>query len=178
MSPPIPLTTLFLTEGTLKLISGFTFILSPHSILKNLYPSSPSPSQHPSYPPVSVALTRIFGSQTIAFSIPLFFAARADKRIKKLVYLTMLAREGCLAAILLGQLTIGYFWEGKGEGVGTVEGGDRILEEGRVGEVKGEGVRREMESVALRRGLWVWLAEVAPFVVARVAVLGWGSWFV
>ncbi|KAF1951197.1 hypothetical protein CC80DRAFT_539095 [Byssothecium circinans] len=173
--PPSPLPTLFLTEAVLKVLAGATFLLFPTSILQNLSPEPFSPS--------SLALVRSFGTQTIAFGIPLFLTARADAGTRRLVYATLLAREGFLAVGLLGQVAGLYFGvgrEGGGSGgEGEVEGQrERLLEEGRVGKERDGVEDRRVGEEMLRRGLGVWVVEVLPFVVGRVWVLGWrGEWF-
>ncbi|KAF2251251.1 hypothetical protein BU26DRAFT_563193 [Trematosphaeria pertusa] len=87
-----PLPTLLLTEAVLKLLGGAIFFLSPTSVLKNLA-SQP-------YSPASLSLIRSLGTQTIAFSVPLFLSARSDAKSvgsRRIVYWGLLAREGVLA---------------------------------------------------------------------------------
>lgn len=89
--PPSPLHSLFLTEAILKVLGGATFILFPSAISKNL--------AAPPYTTLSTSLIRSLGTQTIAFSIPLFLAARSGtlgKEGRRSVYWTVLAREGFL----------------------------------------------------------------------------------
>lgn len=165
--PLSPLRTLLLTEGILKLISGTIFILSPSTILKNLT-STP-------YSPVSTSLIRAFGTQTLAFTIPLLLAARGDTRSlgsRKIVYWACLAREGFLTVGLLGSM-LALRWERTGR-----ELNERAAEEGRVTEKRG---REEDEAEGKRKllhGMWLWVAELVPFVVGRACILGWRSdWF-
>ncbi|KAJ4305885.1 hypothetical protein N0V90_001418 [Kalmusia sp. IMI 367209] len=66
-----PLRTLFLTEAILKVIGGTIFLFAPSTILKNL--------SFPPYSMLSTSLIRNLGTQTLAFSIPLFLAARTDR---------------------------------------------------------------------------------------------------
>ncbi|KAF2644010.1 hypothetical protein P280DRAFT_504901 [Massarina eburnea CBS 473.64] len=167
-TPSSPLPPLFQTEAILKLLSGATFLLLPTTILKNLTTAP--------YPAPSVALVRIFGSQTLAFSIPLFLAAREGAEARRLVYWTLLAREGFLGAALVGQLVGSY--GGEGEGGREGEERDRLLEEGSLGGRDGEEDRR-VGVGRLRCGVWGWMVvEVVPFVLGRGWVLGWkGDWF-
>ncbi|KAF2490810.1 hypothetical protein BU16DRAFT_621511 [Lophium mytilinum] len=139
-----PLPTLFLTEALLKVAGGAYFLLSPSTIL--------GLTSVPPFPASSLTLIQHLGSQTLAFSIPLFLASRNTPQAiasRRIVYWAVLAREGFLMTTLLWQI---WKFEGGGEG------------------------RREGEFT--REGLWRWVAELAPFVVGRVAVLGWrGEWF-
>lgn len=171
MPPPrtSPLPTLFLTEATLKLISAAIFIASPPTILKHLVPAP--------YSPLSTSLIRAFGTQTLAFSVPLFLAARGGgKETRRIVYVAMLAREGFLAVGLVGEM-VGLWARGRkgGEGDG---GKERAVEEGRVGEERAMGEEEDERRGVLIRGLGLWVAELVPFVFGRVWVLGWrGEWF-
>lgn len=158
-----PLRALFLTEAALKLIGGSIFLFAPTTVLKNLT-SSP-------YPPSSVALVRNFGTLTLAFSVPLFLAARQDAasvKSRRIVYWGLLAREGFLAVGLVGQIVWSWAPEEKDDM------GARALEEGLVEEKEGESA----ELRRLKRGLWVWVVELVPFVIGRAWVLQRrGQWF-
>ncbi|KAF2262961.1 hypothetical protein CC78DRAFT_569372 [Lojkania enalia] len=173
-----PLPTLFLIEAVLKVIGGSIFYFSPSTILKQL--------QVPPYPQTSLSLIQSLGTQTLAFSIPLFLTARSDEKscgCRRLVYWMMLGREGLLAAGLLGQIGWSYVTEwgsGDREGVGRKKGEKdaRRLEEGMKISGSEEGVEEEAVQ-KLRRGLWLWVVELTPFVLGRIWVLGWrGEWFV
>ncbi|KAF2658644.1 hypothetical protein K491DRAFT_713358 [Lophiostoma macrostomum CBS 122681] len=169
---PSPLPTLFLTEAVLKIIGGSIFFFSPATILKNL--------ASPPYAPSSVSLIRSLGTQTIAFSIPLFLASRSDAvsvRSRRLVYWTMLAREGVLGLGLGWQILEGW-WGERCLGVGDGDEDAKALEEGLVGESRVRAEDEGLGSRKLRRGMWIWIAELVPFVVGRLWVLGWrGEWF-
>jgi hypothetical protein len=142
-----PVPTLFLTEALLKVAGGLYFLLSPSTIL--------SLTSTPPFPASSLSLIQHLGSQTIAFSIPLFLAARNTPQAvasRRIVYWAVLGREGLLMATLLWQI-----WGFRGDGEGKKRG-------------HGEGGFTE-------KGLWRWVGELAPFVVGRAWVLGWrGSW--
>ncbi|ORY01826.1 hypothetical protein BCR34DRAFT_574610 [Clohesyomyces aquaticus] len=173
MSTPSPLPPLLLTEAILKLIGGSIFFISPTTILKNLH--------SPPYPLSSISLIQSLGTQTIAFSIPLFLAARADSasvKSRRIVYWAVLGREGLLGAGLLAQ--IGWSWVGEWKR-GKERSGDgefKALEEGRAAE-KRWGVEDEnLAATILRRGLWMWVAELVPFVVGRMWILRYRrEWF-
>lgn len=83
---------------------------------------------------------------------------------------------------LLGQMVGLLVWGRAGEMHG-VHGGDddgdvRAVEEGLVMERRGKGEDWKVERQKLVGGLGWWVAELVPFVVARVWVLGWkGEWF-
>ncbi|KAF2123114.1 hypothetical protein BDV96DRAFT_561984 [Lophiotrema nucula] len=175
-SSPSPLPTLLLTEALLKLLGGTLFLLSPATILKNL--------MQPPYPDPSLSLIRSLGTQTLAFSVPLFLASTRRFRgpgVRRVVYWTLLAREGILAAGLLGQIVYLRYQEwcatrepesGVGKDVDV-----KALEEGRAGETAREARDRREERKILKRGLWLWVAELVPFVVGRIWILemkpGW-----
>ncbi|PSN66222.1 hypothetical protein BS50DRAFT_635367 [Corynespora cassiicola Philippines] len=167
MTSPSPLRTLFLTEAVLKVLGGTFFFLSPATILGDL--------AQPPYSAATLTLMRNLGTQTLAFSVPLFLAARRDPdsvRCRKLVYWALLGREGFLGLGLLWQ--IGKGWWGERRKVREAEE-ERGIEEGR-----GKGVvgREVEEGKFLRTGLWIWVAELAPFVLGRVWVLGYRErWF-
>ncbi|KAH7132209.1 hypothetical protein B0J11DRAFT_521084 [Dendryphion nanum] len=151
---PTPLPFLFRTEAILKVLGGVIFLLSPATILQNL--------QTAPHHPTSLSLIRSLGTQTLAFSIPLFLAARNDAtsvRSRRIVYLAVLGREGLLA-------------------VENVDEDDKALEEG-YGLVR--RAKEEDEGFAnrkLRRGLWLWVAELVPFIIGRVWILRSRSeWF-
>ncbi|KAF2809434.1 uncharacterized protein BDZ99DRAFT_28486 [Mytilinidion resinicola] len=140
MPPPSPLPSLFLAEALLKVAGGAYFLLSPTTIL--------TLTSTPPFPASARMLIQHLGSQTLAFSVPLFLAARSTPRAvasRRIVYWAVLAREGFLMGTLLWQI---WGFDGGREGEFT------------------------------REGLWRWVAELAPFVVGRVWVLGWrGEWF-
>lgn len=156
------LRTLFLTEAFLKLLGGAIFILSHTTILKKL--------AFPPYDSLSVSLIRNLGTQTIAFSIPLFLAARRDAvsvGSRRIVYWTLLAREGCLMVGILGQM--GWAWL---QGDGDEDGVDRAVEEGLVQKQRDEVEDRGLQRHRLAKGMAWWVAELLPFVVGRLWVLG------
>lgn len=134
-----PLGPLFLTEAILKVAGGLFFVLYPKHIL-SLMTSSPTAS--------SVGLIQNLGSQTLAFSVPLFLASRKDPQAiasRRIVYWAVLARESFLMGSILWQL-----WRGESEMGGLT-----------------------------RKGLWNWVAELAPFVIGRIWILTWKpAWFV
>lgn len=160
MSSPSPLATLFLTEAILKVIGGSIFFISPSTILKNL--------QSPPYPPISLCLIRSLGTQTIAFSIPLFLAARSEGKSKRIVYWTLLGREGLLGLGLLAQVGWSYFseWREQHEEVDV-----KALEEGFAAEKRGQKEDEQLEVLKLRKGIWLWTAELVPFIVGRIWIL-------
>lgn len=91
------------------------------------------------------------------------------------MYWAMLGREGVLAVALLAKIGWGYYLEWMGEvgdriGVGNGER-ERLLEEGVMRDFTGEEEDKKIERRILRRGLWLWFAELAPFVVARIWIL-------
>ncbi|KAF2185840.1 hypothetical protein K469DRAFT_707519 [Zopfia rhizophila CBS 207.26] len=139
--PTSPLPTLLYTEAVLKVLDGTMFIVSPTTVLKNL--------TTPPYTPTSISLIQNLGTQTLAFSIPLFLASyntSTARASRKLVYYTVLAREGFLALELLGRIA----WREDGEEVESV----RALEWGE--RKRGEAMQMERENRAiLRRGLWM-----------------------
>ena len=160
--PSSPLHTLFLTEAILKILGGATFILFPSSILKNLIA--------PPYTPALTLLVRCLGTQTLAFSIPLFLAARSHglgKEGRRLVYWSVLAREGFLMIGLLGGIA-GIWSRGRAQDGLRVE---RSLEEGKGGESRAAEEDQAVEQRMLQRGSWLWVAELVPFVVGRVWIL-------
>lgn len=159
---------MFLAEAILKALGGAIFILFPTTILHNL-------SNLP-FSPVSVSLVKSLGTQTITFSIPLFLASRSrslDSEARKLVYWSVLAREGFLLAGLLGQiLELQIGWVDSSMDI------ERRLEEGREMEARSEKENMAEAMGKLRKGLWFWIAELVPFVVGRVWILKWRSeWF-
>lgn len=160
-----PLRALFFTEAFLKVVGGTIFILSPSTILKNLI--------SPPYPPISELLIRSLGTQTLAFSIPLFLAARNEKisvQSRRIVYWALLARESFLAVGLLGQLGASYLeeWNKDKEDEGVRV---RALEEGLAVELSQDEQVKVGDVEKLRRGMWIWVAELVPFVVGRLWVL-------
>ncbi|KAF2710185.1 hypothetical protein K504DRAFT_501457 [Pleomassaria siparia CBS 279.74] len=191
-----PLPKLFIAEGILKVLGGSIFFFSPTLILKNL--------AAPPYNASSLSLIQSMGTQTLAFSIPLFLAARGDfasAKSRKIVYCALLAREGFLGLGLLGQLGLSYakeWW--RGGFVGSAEAGPRRTTKERLmalarsapstgdfvmpggwEEEEGEDVKvllEREEQERLRCGLWLWVAELAPFVIGRAWILSSkGSWF-
>ena len=107
--------------------------------------------------------------------MPLFLAARADAKTKRLVYCGMLAREGFLAAVLLGQIAGQVFGSGSGKG-GEEEGTERVLEEGRVadrscvcGRAKSQLKQARVDQYRLKRILWM---EVCFVMRAQCVYLG------
>ena len=82
---------------------------------------------------------------------------------------------------LLGQM--GWLWWRRRSGTDGLDGdeGDeaaRAVEEGLLGEKRNEAEDRGVEERKLVRGMGWWFAELVPFVVARVWVLGWKvEWF-
>jgi hypothetical protein len=168
-----PLRTLFITEGILKVLGGAIFFFSPSTILQQL--------QEPPYGLSSLSLVQSLGIQTIAFSIPLFLAARRDEaslKSRKIVYWALLGREGFLALGLLGQIGWNYFVPGWAKSSIEVEYGEaRALEEG-YGRVNNRREDLALHLKYLRRGLWLWILELVPFVVGRIWVLKWKAhWF-
>lgn len=158
---PSPLRTLFLTEAFLKLLGGAIFISSPSTILKNL-----TITPHDS---VSKSLIRNLGTQTVAFSVPLFLAARQDAGSvgsRRIVYWTLFAREGCLMVGILGQL--GWAWLQGDRDENEVA---RAVEEGLVQKKRDEVEDRELEKRKLAVGMAWWVVELLPFVVGRLWVL-------
>ncbi|KAF2475102.1 uncharacterized protein BDR25DRAFT_310557 [Lindgomyces ingoldianus] len=167
-----PLRTLFLTEAVLKVMGGSIFFFAPSTILKNL--------SEPPYPVTSLSLIQALGTQTLAFSIPLFLAARIDStsiKSRRIVYYTLLGREALLAFGLLAQIGWSYLrgWRGgRRDSIRSVE----ELEEGLVSDRRGTKEDEKKALEMLRRGLWLWVAEVAPFVVGRMWILGFRKeWF-
>lgn len=165
-----PLPALFLTEAVLKVIGGSIFFFSPATILRNLV--------FPPFSKASLSLIKSLGTQTIAFSIPLFLAARSDPasvKSRRIVYWTILGREGLLGLGLLAQIGWIHFkgWreERSISDDATIGERERLLEEGLRRDVEGEKEDRVMESRRLRKGLWLWIAELVPFVVARIWIL-------
>lgn len=85
------------------------------------------------------------------------------------MYWTVLAREGFLAAGLLGQIARSWCFEGrKGDGGGKDA---KALEEGLGVVRRAEEEDEELAGRKLRRGLWLWVAELAPFIVGRLWIL-------
>jgi len=187
-----PLPALFKTEGILKVLGGSVFLFSPTLILQNLT-SSP-------YPSSSLSLVQTVGTQTLAFSIPLFLASRADiasVKSRKIVYYALLAREGFLGLGLLGQLGMSYAreWRRSGNKPGPKRStkerllalarkpaSDEFIMPGGWGaEEDSEDMKVLLEREAqerLRRGLWLWVAELVPFVVGRLWILSYReNWF-
>jgi hypothetical protein len=157
-----PLRTLFLTEAILKVLGGATFILFPSTIAQNLTALPCTP--------LSTNLLRGLGTQTVAFSVPLFLAAWSgtlSREGRRLVYWTVLAREGFLMAGLLGGIATSWISNHAGNTLGI----ERGLEEGKGQVVRAEEADKVSEEKKLRRGLWLWVAELAPFVVARLWIL-------
>lgn len=163
-----PLQNLFLVEAVLKVMGGSIFFFSPTTILKNLT-SAP-------FSATSISLIRSLGTQTVAFSIPLFLVSWNIGRLgsrssRKLVYWTLLAREGFLALGILAQIAASHFKELSRRGE-TSEGADAAaLEEGLVKDRRGEEEDALVEERRLRKGLWYWVAELMPFVVGRLWIL-------
>ena len=160
-----PLRNLFLTEAILKVLGGASFILFPTTILKNLVA--------PPHTQISILLIRSLGTQTIAFSVPLFLAVRSwgglSKEARRLVYWTLLAREGFLMCGFLGAIgTIGFSGRGSGSDKDSAE---RELEEGKARDLRIAAEDEVVQQRRLRKGLWLWVAELVPFVVGRVWIL-------
>lgn len=186
-----PLPKLFITEAILKVLGGSLFFFSPSLILKNL--------ASPPYPASSLSLIQSLGTQTLAFSIPLFLAARTDAtsvKSRRIVYCALLAREGFLGLGLLGQLGVSYareWWRGSNQPGPRRTKKERLMALARAQptnagyvmpggwEEEGEDMKVLMEreeAERLRRGLWLWVAELVPFVVGRVWILSSkGQWF-
>lgn len=166
-----PLRTLFFAEAVLKLIGGAIFIISPTTILKNLTLSP--------YSSISTTLVRSLGTQTLAFSIPLFLAARKDRASagsRRVVYWALLAREGFLMAGLVGQAGALYLWGDQPSGKESAD--PRAVEEGLAREELSVVEDRKLEQRILTQGIRLWVAELVPFVAARMWVLGWRqNWF-
>lgn len=163
---PLPLCTLLLAEAALKFFSGTFFLVSPSTILSRF--------SLPPHAPVATLLTRLLGTQTLAFAVPLFLAGRMDVggRGVRVVYWACLARETFLTVGLVGSM-IGMWVGEKGEGVD-----ERDIEEGQAGEKRGRVEDRVAARRMLVRGMGWWVAELVPFVVGRAWVLGWkGAWF-
>ena len=170
LSTESSLRTLFLTEGVLKVIGGAIFVFSPSSVLKSL--------TFAPYSVTSEALVRNFGTQTLAFSIPLFLAARSDTasvKSRKLVYWTLLAREGLLALGLLAQIGASYVRQRFETANEEVDIG--AIEEGRAGTVRELREDKMVGSTKLKGGMWLWVAELTPFVVGRLWILTKSDWF-
>jgi hypothetical protein len=79
----------------------------------------------------------------------------------------VLAREGFLMAGLLGAIATSWA-SNHSENALSIE---RELEEGKRQMVRAEEADKVSEEKKLRRGLWLWIAELAPFVVARLWIL-------
>lgn len=94
-----PIRGLMLTEGVLKLISGFIFIHSPQNVLSLAMPQP--------FPPSSLLLVRMLGTQTATLGACLLLAstktptAAATNRI---AYWTVFIRDATLVAVLGWQL--------------------------------------------------------------------------
>jgi hypothetical protein len=195
---PSPLPTLFLTEAILKVIGGSIFFFNPTFVLKKHITASPPYATSPA----ALTMIRLLGTQTIAFSIPLFLASRGDKdsvRSRMIVYWALLAREGCLGAgaLVMAFEGLGLGWWGrKGEGKVKVEEigkskrrddgegreAGKVVKDGLAGESRGRGRGREEDEVLerrkLRRAMWIWVAELAPFVVGRLWIMRYRpEWF-
>jgi len=196
---------LMITEGILKVLSGSLFFVSPVIILKNLLSPSTSATAPSPYPALSLSLIQSFGTQTLAFSIPLFLAARSDAnsvRSRKIVYLSLLAHESFLGLGLLGQLGFSYgseWWKHGFKPSPNASGGktstrkERLMALARAKPTSGgyvmpggweeEGedakvVKDREEQEKLRYGLWLWVAELMPFVLGRVWILRYKpGWF-
>jgi hypothetical protein len=194
-----------ITEGILKILGGSLFFVSPVLILKNLVSPSIAAAAPSPYPASSLSLIQSLGTQTIAFSIPLFLAARSDAnsvKSRKIVYLSLLARESFLGLGLLGQLGFSYgkeWWKYGFKPSPNVSGGkpstrkERLMALARAKptsggyvmpggwEEEGEDVRivkEREEQEKLRYGLWLWMAELVPFVLGRVWILKYKpGWF-
>jgi hypothetical protein len=159
-----PLSTLFPIEGILKIIGGSIFILYPSTILKNL--------QEPPYPATSLSLIRSLGTQTIAFSIPLFLAAKSRQpSVKRGVYLTLLGREGLLALGLFAQIGWSFVAERYARKGGPGDDEIAALEEGNALEIKGRRDDQQAATQKWRRGSWFWIAELVPFIMGRIWIL-------
>lgn len=97
-----PLRRLFLIEGVLKVLGGLSFLVLPEYYLTQALPITGVPPIAPS----SITLFQSIGSQTIAFSIPLFLASRQTPEAiasRRIVYWALLARESFLFASILLQ---------------------------------------------------------------------------
>jgi hypothetical protein len=200
-----PLPKLMITEGILKVLGGSLFFVSPVLILKNLVSPSIAPATPSPYPASSLSLIQSLGTQTLAFSIPLFLAARSDSssvKSRKIVYLSLLARESFLGLGLIGQLGFSYakeWWRHGFKPSPSVAGGrtstrkERLMALARAKptsggyvmpggwEEEGEDVKvvtEREEQEKLRYGLWLWVAELMPFVVGRIWILKYKpGWF-
>ncbi|KAF2014820.1 hypothetical protein BU24DRAFT_423736 [Aaosphaeria arxii CBS 175.79] len=169
-----PLPLLLLSEGVLKVIGGSVFLFSPTTILKNLQ-SAPCTA-------TSISLIRNLGTQTLAFSIPLFLAARNDVvsiKSRRLVYWTLLGREGLLALGLLGQIGWSHVGQWKSPVDKGAEERERLLEEGLGYDLKGRDEDVRWDERVLRKGLLLWVAELTPFILGRIWILTMKKdWFV
>ena len=92
---------------------------------------------------------------------------------RRIVYWTLLAREGCLMVGILGQM--GWAWM---QGDGDEDGVDRAVEEGLVRKKRDEVEDRRLQRHRMVKGMAWWVAELVPFVVGRLWVLGLRrTWF-
>lgn len=97
---PSPLGRLFFIEGILKVLGGLSFLVLPEYYLTKALPIIAPIT------PSSISLFQSIGSQTLAFSVPLFLASRETPDAvasRRIVYWMMLARESFLAASILLQ---------------------------------------------------------------------------
>lgn len=100
MTSPSPLGRLFLIEGVLKVLGGLSFLVLPEYYLTKALPITPPIT------PSSMSLFQNIGSQTLAFSVPLFLASRETPEAvasRRIVYWAILARETFLAVSILLQ---------------------------------------------------------------------------
>jgi hypothetical protein len=97
-----PIRGLLLTEGTLKLIGGSIFILSPHTVLNMVMPSP--------CPPSALLLTQMLGTQTLTLGVCMLLASStAPSAIasRRIVYWTVFTRDAALIAVLGWELCFG-----------------------------------------------------------------------
>ena len=94
------------------------------------------------------------------------------------MYWAVLAREGFLAAGLLGQIAWSYVGRERMDDLKRGNEDVKELEEGLGSVRRGKEEDEELSRRKLRVGLWVWMAELAPFVVGRLWILKMrGEWF-
>lgn len=99
-----------------------------------------------------------------------------------MVYWTLLGREGLLALGLLAQIGWSHFldWRARKNGVEEEdrEKESRLLEEGFGAERRARAEDENRAVKILRKGMWLWVVELVPFIVGRVWLLQRkGQWF-